>query len=361
VEEKVLMMNSTYIGLFRDRQNADAAVDELRRLGIAKEDISIVARGREGQDRFSGWGDDDRIDHHSSDDVGAGEGAAVGGMAGLLIGAGLMLIPGIGPILAVGPIAAGLAGAVTGAVAGAITGGIAGGLIDLGVPEEDARYYEREVGSGAYLVTVNCRGRESEVREIMRRHGAENVSAGGTTATTGTTPEIGRHMHDRPNAAMGDSTRMNRETGGTVELREEELRAQRHSVEAGEVEVRKNVVTEHRTIDVPVTHEEVTVERRQVAGRPATGAPIGESETINVPVRAEEVTVEKRPVVTEEVSIGKRPVTETKQVSGTVRREEAVIDTDGDVDVNERGRDERGREPLMPPYVDAPQRHDEAR
>ena len=61
--------------------------------------------------------------------------------------------------------------------------------------------------------------------------------------------------------------------------------------------------------------------------------PIGEGETIRVPVREEEVTVEKRPVVTEEISIGKRPVQETEQVSGTVRREEARIEREGNVDI----------------------------
>ena len=51
------------------------------------------------------------------------------------------------------------------------------------------------------------------------------------------------------------------ESGGRVELREEELRARKETVEAGELRVRKDVVTEQRTMDVPVTHEEAVVER----------------------------------------------------------------------------------------------------
>lgn len=43
--------------------------------------------------------------------------------------------------------------------------------------------------------------------------------------------------------------------------------------------------------------------------------------------------VEKRPVVIGEVTVGKRPVQETQQVSGTVRREEARVDHEGDVNV----------------------------
>ena len=57
-----------------------------------------------------------------------------------------------------------------------------------------------------------------------------------------------------------------------------------------------------------------------------------------MPLGGELVEVEKEPVVTEEVEVGKRPVTETERVSGTVRREEARVEREGDVDV-------RGDEP----------------
>ena len=61
--------------------------------------------------------------------------------------------------------------------------------------------------------------------------------------------------------------------------------------------------------------------------------PIGEGETIEVPVREERVTAEKRPVVYEEVEVGKRAVQETERVSDTVRREVAEIETEGNVNV----------------------------
>jgi len=46
------------------------------------------------------------------------------------------------------------------------------------------------------------------------------------------------------------------------------------------------------------------------------------------------LSVERRAVVTEEIHVGKRHVQDTQQVSGTVRREEARIEQDGDVDVD---------------------------
>ena len=86
--------------------------------------------------------------------------------------------------------------------------------------------------------------------------------------------------------------------GARIEVREEELQAHKQLVEAGEVRVRKEVVTEHRTLEVPVQREEVVIERY---------APTGEHvEEIRIPVSEEQVTVEKRPDVKEEVTVGKR-------------------------------------------------------
>jgi uncharacterized protein (TIGR02271 family) len=127
------------------------------------------------------------------------------------------------------------------------------------------------------------------------------------------------------------------QTAGTedaqrLKLREEQLRVQKQPVETGEARLRKDVVEEQKSMDVPVTHEEVYIERRPGSGQPSD-APIGESETYRVPVREEQVNVEKQPVVREEVVMGKRPVQETKQVSDTVRREEAHVEQEGDVEV----------------------------
>jgi len=129
-------------------------------------------------------------------------------------------------------------------------------------------------------------------------------------------------------------TVMTGDTQRTVQLREEELQARKIPVETGSVHLGKDVVEEQRTMDVPVTHEEVYVERRPVDRRPSD-RPISESdtETIRVPVTEERVEVEKQPVVYEEVGVGKRVTQETRQVSDTVRREELRMDNEGDVEV----------------------------
>jgi uncharacterized protein (TIGR02271 family) len=128
----------------------------------------------------------------------------------------------------------------------------------------------------------------------------------------------------------------------TLQLREEELTARKHAVETGKVTLNKEVVSEQQTLDVPVTHEEVTIERYPVDRR-ASDRPISESgQTISVPVHEEQVRAEKQTVVYEEVGLDKRAVQQTEHVSDTVRREQVVIDKDGDVDLD-------SDTPLAPP------------
>jgi uncharacterized protein (TIGR02271 family) len=120
----------------------------------------------------------------------------------------------------------------------------------------------------------------------------------------------------------------------TLRLREEQLQARKTDVETGRVQLGKEVVEEEKTMEVPVSREEVFVERHPVDRRPAD-QPIGagESQSIDVPVREERLEVDKQPVVYEEVGVGKRATQETETVSDTVRREELRMDKEGDIDV----------------------------
>ena len=150
----------------------------------------------------------------------------------------------------------------------------------------------------------------------------------GTTVERSTTTNTQAAM---PTAQMAEPRTVDQGTR-KLQLREEELIVRKQAVETGQVDVRTEVVSEQRSLEVPVTREEITIERHAVDRQPAD-RPIAEGETISIPVRAEEVTLEKKAVVYEEVNIGKRAVQETEHVSGTVRREEAVIDEEGDVKI----------------------------
>ncbi len=118
-----------------------------------------------------------------------------------------------------------------------------------------------------------------------------------------------------------------------IQVHEEELDARKVSRQAGEVEVRKDVVEEHQSMEVPVTREEVRV-RRVPVDRDATPDDTAfrqEGDTIRVPVMEEDVEVTTRPRVTEEIEIEKVTRQDTKQASGTVRKERVDVSGAGDV------------------------------
>jgi len=114
---------------------------------------------------------------------------------------------------------------------------------------------------------------------------------------------------------------------------EEELIATVRPRQTGPVPIEKDVTTEEQTLDVPLTEDQVRVERR-VIDRPATEADTGafEEMVMEVPLRRETVDVQKEPRVTEEVIISKEAVQRTEQVTGTVRHEEVFVGEVGAVD-----------------------------
>jgi uncharacterized protein (TIGR02271 family) len=126
---------------------------------------------------------------------------------------------------------------------------------------------------------------------------------------------------------------------GTLQLKKEELDINKSKVQTGEVILSKEVVEEQQTVNVPVTHEEVVIERRTLNNQPtdsqissSSGQDLenSNSETIRIPVTEEKVEIGKHTVVTEEISAHKRNVEETQKVDETLRREEARVDKNGD-------------------------------
>src|SRR5438067_7186293 len=134
---------STIVGVFEDRQQADRAVDELRRAGFRNDQIGVAFRHDEGEFSTTDTGD-------TADETRAGTGAATGALAGLVLGAlaGIGVLTGVIPVI--GPaIAAGTLGVILdNAAAGACIGGLVGALVGSGIPEHEAEYYQGEFEAG---------------------------------------------------------------------------------------------------------------------------------------------------------------------------------------------------------------------
>lgn len=98
--------------------------------------------------------------------IGAGIGSAVGIVGGILTLLGALHIPGLAPNIV--PAALSLL-AITGV--SAITGGVFGGLLGLGITEEEARQYSKNIRAGDVLVTVLADWDSVEpVIEVLNKH-----------------------------------------------------------------------------------------------------------------------------------------------------------------------------------------------
>lgn len=117
-----------------------------------------------------------------------------------------------------------------------------------------------------------------------------------------------------------------------LRLRKEELDIDKNKVQKGEVELGKEIIEEHKSVDVPVTREEVVIERKSLDNE-ASDSPITDEENIRIPVAEEKVDVGKHTVITGEVSAHKREIEDTKHVDETLKHEEARINTTGDPDI----------------------------
>lgn len=103
----------------------------------------------------------------------------------------------------------------------------------------------------------------------------------------------------------------------TIPLTGEKLDVSKN-VHEEEATITKEPVTETKTIEVSVTHEEVSIERRSPTGgdgQVASEGPATSAEEISIPLMREEVEVSKTPYVKEEVAVKKKPVTETEEVT----------------------------------------------
>lgn len=217
-------MSRIVVAMFEDLTQARDAVQALKDAGYTPEAINLVASDPSGT--FAKYLKVSDEDTDAAQDVaqGAGMGAVVGGLGGLLLSLGALAIPGIGPVVAAGPILTALAGAGIGAAAG----GLLGALTDLGVPKEQADYYAEAVRRGGVLLTVRTdKEHDDHTMEILQRfrpvdvqqhtsywkEGEEEIQDADARPMT---PSEVQEQHGSPAMVEGDYTPV--ETVQTVDL-----------------------------------------------------------------------------------------------------------------------------------------------
>jgi uncharacterized protein (TIGR02271 family) len=157
-----------------------------------------------------------------------------------------------------------------------------------------------------------------EEQELYRYYGmgAGTQTAGYETTGTETRGTVG---HDTSGPTTDDA----------MTLSEERLNVGTRSEEVGRARLRKYVVTENVTESVPVTREEVRLEREPITdaniGNALDGPAISEEEH-EVTLHAERAVVEKEAVPVERVRLDKTTVTDQEQVSEGLRKEEIEVE-----------------------------------
>ncbi len=392
-------MAKTIVGLYDDLSQARAVVQDLADSGFDRGDISFVANA--AAEEYGSYFDEEGRYQGDRDDMTAGEGAAagagigatIGGLGGLLMGLGLLAIPGVGPALAAGPIVSALVGMGIGAAAG----GIGGALANSGVPEEEAGYYAEGVRRGGSLVTLSVdEDRVDEAERIMNRHNpvdieertegwrsegfdrydpqaepytAEQIAsergrwdsgaalAGSMGAMRDTDAGMTRDVSTRDVSTMRDTDDAfeseRREVRGdrdqVIPVIEEEVAIGKREVEGGGVRVRSYVREEPVEAEVTLRDEEVRVERRPV-DRDVTDADDAFRErSFEMTETSEEAVVEKRARVVEEVMVSKDVQDHTETVRDSVRRTEVEVEN---MDAQNQGRRSQGRGDVPAIYDD---------
>jgi uncharacterized protein (TIGR02271 family) len=117
----------------------------------------------------------------------------------------------------------------------------------------------------------------------------------------------------------------------SVVVRDEQLNVGTETRESGRVRLRKHSYTDTETVEVPVSREEVVVEREPIdPNAPEALRNNGDEEV--VVTTHEEVPVVDKTATAEKVTVDKNRVQDTERVSGTVQREDVEVEGEGDAD-----------------------------
>ncbi len=163
----------TVVAHFPSHTEAERVVLELQKKGFDMQKLSIIGKDYQTSEHVRGfltWKDTAKAGATG----GAYWGSFVGGLFGILAGAGVVFIPGMAPLVIAGPIAGVLAGWLEGTLVGgagaAAVGGLAGALSGLGIPKHEVVKYETQIQAGEFIILVTGSNEDvSQARQILDR------------------------------------------------------------------------------------------------------------------------------------------------------------------------------------------------
>ncbi|GAA1123194.1 PRC and DUF2382 domain-containing protein [Citricoccus alkalitolerans] len=207
-------------------------------------------------------------------------------------------------------------------------------------PEEESRLYEyysmdyRNTDAAADRPDDGARGTDWDAG-LAASNGTAATGVGGLGTARGGTDQSAADLDEDVNAAggVGGAVDQDRET---VVARDEHLNVGTERRESGNVRLRKHTYTDTETVEVPVSREEVVVEREPIDPSSPEDLRDGGDEDVVVTTH-EEVPVVNKTATAEKVTVDKNTVRDTEQVSGTVQHEDVEVDGD-DTTTGREGR-----------------------
>ena len=161
------MSHPLLMGLFKDRPAATAAARDLHALGVARDDLSVIASDHQTEGKIA-------------DEVGGSPGSEIedsrtaghlGELGGFLLSAIALGMPGTGAIVAAGPL-----GAELGEAAGHVAGQLSSALVKAGLSDAEAVDWQLRIHAGAVLLGVHARSiTPAAATTALSSNGAERV------------------------------------------------------------------------------------------------------------------------------------------------------------------------------------------
>ena len=153
-----ITQNQVITGVFMDDAHAREAVQALRKIGLNEEALGFVTRFKRLANK------QDVVEQTA---LGVAGGGLAGGILGTLGALTALTLPGVGPILT--------GGILMGILGGAVAGGLASALVTLGIPEQEAAFYQRELAEGHPVVIVKSTHDDEQIMALLREHDALHV------------------------------------------------------------------------------------------------------------------------------------------------------------------------------------------
>lgn len=158
-------------------------------------------------------------------------------------------------------------------------------------------------------------------------HQAAGFAGAGAAAGAAGTADHARHEEHEVDHAERDLHAPAAGASNDIILEKERLNVGTERVATGEARLRKYQVEETETVEVPVTREEVRIERTPISPEEAKNYVGSDIDEATVTLHEDKVTISKESIPVEKVSLGTEQIQETRTVSETVKHDE--LDTDG--------------------------------